>query len=699
MTEGPLVSVVIIFFNAEKYLREAIESVLRQSYERWELLLVDDGSTDGSAQIASFHADMDPARMRILLHPNGENRGMCASRNLGIRHASGKYLAFLDADDVWLPQKLEEQVALLESQPRAGMLYGKTEYWHSWNPNPGERNRDFVPDLGVPPNEIIAPPALVPLFLRGKASVPCTCSILVKRSVVSEVGGFDESFTGLYSIYEDQAFYSKVCLATPVLAADRCWDRYRQHSESSVAVAAQAGLSARARRFFLEWLQDFLTNRQVEDSAVWLALRREMWLLKHPAWLCGNTPARTAWRRIKKWVLRIEENALPAFAERRIWLKRDAIARAQNSEPLPAVRAVPLNPPRPEASGEEMTIPSGSDPMAESLRPIAQKAPDTADSGAQESGPASHAFQAPSATRAAIIILSLNQRDVTLQCLASLQRSNSLTHQTLLWDNGSADGTSAAVRQAFPEVFVHEHPVNLGVASGRNAAASLTIEEFQPSHLLFLDNDMIVQEGFVEALLAPFRAEPKIAQTQAKLRLMDDRKRLNDGGGARISFIRCQAAQIGFGEIDRGQYDRSRECIAFGGSTMVRTEVFQELGGFDPQFDPFGPEDIDFSLRLRKAGYRALFVPDAVAYHRISHTIGKGYSSLYARLKSRHWLQLMRRHATRRQQAGFVLFGMPYLAICVILREGRRGNFSALAGLFCGVLDFVAPSLRWRERS
>ena len=70
---------------------------------------------------------------------------------------------------------------------------------------------------------------------------------------------------------------------------------------------------------------------------------------------------------------------------------------------------------------------------------------------------------------------------------------------------------------------------------------------------------------------------------------------------------------MGFGEIDHGQHDRETSCVACGGAMMTRTEVFEELGGFDSGFDPVGPEDLDYSLRLQKAGYLALYAPAAMA--------------------------------------------------------------------------------------
>ena len=119
---------------------------------------------------------------------------------------------------------------------------------------------------------------------------------------------------------------------------------------------------------------------------------------------------------------------------------------------------------------------------------------------------------------------------------------------------------------------------------------------------------------------------------------------------------------------------------------MVRTDVFEQLNGFDLRFGPFGPEDLDFSLRLQRSGYKAMYIPKAVGYHQVSHTFGKGYSEEYARHKLRHWLLFMRRHASIWQKIAFYLFGAPILAIQVFIREARRGNLSAIRGLIHGFL-------------
>jgi len=114
----PKVSVIIPAYNAEKYLAETVCSVLDQSYDDYEVIVVDDGSSDGTLGVAR---SFEP-RIRVLPKSNG---GPASARNLAIRNSRGDYIAFLDSDDLWLKDKLEKQVALLEKDPMAGLVYGE----------------------------------------------------------------------------------------------------------------------------------------------------------------------------------------------------------------------------------------------------------------------------------------------------------------------------------------------------------------------------------------------------------------------------------------------------------------------------------------------------------------------------------------------------------------------------------------------
>lgn len=115
----PLISIITPAYNAEKYLAETIESVLQQTYSNWELLITNDGSTDKTAEIIQQYESKDK-RIRSFYQENGKQG---KARNLAIKHAQGKYLAFIDADDLWAENKLEKQLAVLEQNPEIDIVF------------------------------------------------------------------------------------------------------------------------------------------------------------------------------------------------------------------------------------------------------------------------------------------------------------------------------------------------------------------------------------------------------------------------------------------------------------------------------------------------------------------------------------------------------------------------------------------------
>ena len=288
MITKPLVSGIIIFHNAERFLTEAIESVFAQTYLPWELLLVDDGSSDRSANIAQRYAAQRPAQIRYLDHPHHDNRGMAASRNLGIAHARGHYVGFLDADDVWVAEKLEQQVAILETHSQAAMVYGRTKIWHSWTQQPHDQERDRFYELGVDPDRLYEPPLLFQLLLTNQYQTPTTCNALMRRAVFEDIGGFEESFRGMF---EDQTFFAKLTLERPVFVSGTCWAFYRQHPESCSEKTFDK--YAQNRLTFLDWLASYLAKKRVFDPTLQRALRFEVWRCRYPkmAWL-------VAWLRV-----------------------------------------------------------------------------------------------------------------------------------------------------------------------------------------------------------------------------------------------------------------------------------------------------------------------------------------------------------------------------------------------------------------
>lgn len=277
MASSPTVSVVLIFYNDERFLAEAVDSVLGQTYQDFELILADDGSTDGSTTIARSYTETHPERVRYVEHPGHANRGISATRNLGIAASGGEYVAFLDSDDVWEAEKLAEQVAILEENPKVGLVVGASRYWHSWA---GEKaaGRDEVKPVGAPQNTVTEPPQLsLLLYPLGTGVAPCPSSCIARRELVERLGGFEDHMPGLY---DDQGFLAKAYLATPVYVDSRCWDRYRRHQGQ--VMVSDRGRYDEVRRYFLEWYRQYLRKAGVQDRRVHRALRRALLPYRYP---------------------------------------------------------------------------------------------------------------------------------------------------------------------------------------------------------------------------------------------------------------------------------------------------------------------------------------------------------------------------------------------------------------------------------
>ncbi|MCT2401505.1 glycosyltransferase family 2 protein [Novosphingobium mangrovi (ex Huang et al. 2023)] len=254
MGSAPLVTAIIIVLNGERYIDEAIRSIVDQSLARWELLVVDDGSADGTRDRVAHWCDRD-ARIRLLRHPDHGNHGMSASRNLGLETARGTYVGFLDADDVWTPEKLAQQVAILEREPDTAMVYGRTLIWHDWSEG-GRPN--FFYDLGVAPDRTYAPPRIFLQLLRNVYQTPTTCNALMRTDRCREVGGFHDEFR---TLFEDQVFFAKMLACFPVHVADACWAKYRQYPGGTSSYDADDATVRRLHLAYLRAVDGYLARR------------------------------------------------------------------------------------------------------------------------------------------------------------------------------------------------------------------------------------------------------------------------------------------------------------------------------------------------------------------------------------------------------------------------------------------------------
>ncbi|WP_051521246.1 glycosyltransferase family 2 protein [Rubellimicrobium mesophilum] len=252
----PRVSIITPFLDAERYLAEAVESVRAQTFPDWELLLVDDGSSDEGPAIANRYVDAEPGRIRYL-PPDPRRRGAAAARNRGIAAARGALIALLDADDTYLPEKLAHDLATLAADPGVAWLYRSTRWVHD-----GALGRDWTERPGVRTDRSYDPPhLLIRVILRERGDVPSTCGVLMRKTAVEAVGGFEERFR----LYEDQTLWAKLMLNGRTRVGTGSDALYRQHPLSTSAAAIASGdyhptRPHAARRAFLDWLQDYVQD-------------------------------------------------------------------------------------------------------------------------------------------------------------------------------------------------------------------------------------------------------------------------------------------------------------------------------------------------------------------------------------------------------------------------------------------------------
>jgi glycosyltransferase involved in cell wall biosynthesis len=205
----PRVSIIIPVYNGAKTIRQTIAAALQQTFPDFELIVIDDGSQDSTlAILGEFH---DP---RLKVSPHSKS-GLSASRNRGVSLAGGDLVAFLDADDIWLPDKLELQVAALEEHPEAALAYVWTDYIDEAGRfiHPGQHACNGGRVLGA---------------LLGSNFIETGSNPLVRRAAVEECGGFDESLTAA----EDWDLWLRVAMRYPFVVVPHALVLYRVHPDS-----------------------------------------------------------------------------------------------------------------------------------------------------------------------------------------------------------------------------------------------------------------------------------------------------------------------------------------------------------------------------------------------------------------------------------------------------------------------------------
>ncbi len=211
----PAVDVIMPIYNGARFLRHAVESVLAQTRGDWRILLVDDGSTDETESIAARYQQQLGDR---FIYRKQANAGPSAARNTAIHLSTAPYLAMLDADDLWLPQRLEKSLQVFATRPAIGLAYGLI----SWINPEGDVTHTFDGNSGHAEGRI------APYIYMREVDLPC-CSITIRRECLDRVGLFDETLRAT----EDRDLWLRIALQYEVACIPEIIASYRTSPASA----------------------------------------------------------------------------------------------------------------------------------------------------------------------------------------------------------------------------------------------------------------------------------------------------------------------------------------------------------------------------------------------------------------------------------------------------------------------------------
>lgn len=252
MTEKPLVSVIINCYNGEKYLREAIDSVIAQTYENWELVFWDNQSTDSTREIVESYGDS-----RIHYFYASEHTSLGKARNLASEKVKGAYLVYLDSDDIWKSDFLEEAVKILSQDDKCSGFYSNYEMFNTTrsivnNPQRKSGYSDFR-------------------FFLSNYDVGMLCSI-VKTDILNK---YNIHFDERYSLIEDFDFFLKIAQIQPMYYCEKLLARYRMH-ENSLTFAQKDGWGKEFRLLLNDLKNSWLSKEECllyKKELDWLEVR------------------------------------------------------------------------------------------------------------------------------------------------------------------------------------------------------------------------------------------------------------------------------------------------------------------------------------------------------------------------------------------------------------------------------------------
>jgi GT2 family glycosyltransferase len=287
-----------------------------------------------------------------------------------------------------------------------------------------------------------------------------------------------------------------------------------------------------------------------------------------------------------------------------------------------------------------------------------------------------------------IIILNQNKKDDLLDCINSINQQVYKNFIIVVVDNGSVDGSAEAVKNKYPEVNLIENKINSGAAGGRNIGIKYAIKNLHFNFFLFLDNDVILEKYFLQEMIKSVNVDPNLNIITPKCYLMDYPGIIGYAGGMSINLFTGDIENIGNEKRDEGQFDQSKFVSSSGGLCLISRKVINEVGLFDERFNPYGWEDVDYSLRAREKGFKIFYNHNAIIYHKGGKKQRGKIAEVYESSKVKNYFYLIRKHANIFQLL-LISFILPFKLLFLIIKEIFHGEFRILYFQFRGLLSLL----------
>lgn len=243
-----------------------------------------------------------------------------------------------------------------------------------------------------------------------------------------------------------------------------------------------------------------------------------------------------------------------------------------------------------------------------------------------------------------IITLNYNQWSLTCDCLKSLLKVEYPNKEVVVVDNGSNEDPPDNLQEDFRYVRLIRNDSNLGVAGGRNLGAHVALEN-GADYVLFLDNDTLLDPNFLRELVQVAESNAQIGAVGPKIKYINPANEICFTAGIFYSGI-SHSRVLGSGQIDRGQFDRIIEAAWLSGcANLNKRSLFEKIGFLDEDFSPYSCEDVDWGIRARRAGFKLVYVPSAIIWHRDWAKAAKSPSKVQHVLRGK--VLLIRKHLRR----------------------------------------------------